>query len=124
MKLDNDNFKERCEIDNYAKAGDLFKVLHGFSAESSRGISDPSDPKNKHIYKTTKFIEKDSIIEFRYAYDAHCRDTDDDYWRIDPSILMIKCKRYGTVHDKVRFENKLELTDILIGEHYYKSTEF
>lgn len=87
--------------------GVVFRVISGFYAMKNKG---------NNQYEG-KYINKGSLVEFRYPHSAHCRDVDDDYWMIDPVILAFKCKPFGKIKESVSFENKLNLKEIIEYQH-------
>lgn len=139
MKIPNDeqnmNFKLHhdyiieCAKNNYGlrSHGFLYKVINGFTAvlanniyiKDNKVMFENYEDKDFICYKT-KYIKKDSIIEFRYECNAHCRDVDGDYWVIDKSILALCCEPFAKIDHKTRSENKLNLKEILSNELYTK----
>jgi hypothetical protein len=110
--------------------GVIYKVNTGFRAELTKTLYIKNNEVMTEKYEEadfrvhpTKYIEKGSFIEFRYENDAHCRDEDNDYFRIDPSILAIKCEPFAQIDEKTRFENNLKLKEIL-EQKLYKETTF
>ncbi|HEX5328853.1 hypothetical protein [Sulfuricurvum sp.] len=110
--------------------GIIYEVLTGFRASlnnpyyiKDRQIMMGNYEDADHRAYREKYIEKGSFIEFRYEYDAHCRDEDNDYWRIDPCILALKCEPFAKINDEIRFENKLNLKDILEQKLYLRFEE-
>lgn len=117
----------RCAKNNYGlrSHGFLYRVTNGFIANltnrfyiKDNEIMKDNFSDNDFIAYKTKYIKKDSIIEFRYEYDAHCRDIDDDYWRIDKSILALCCEPFAKINEDVRSQNKLNLKEILDKKLY------
>jgi len=116
-----------CAKHNYGlrSHGFLYKVTNGFVANLTNGfyikdnelMKDNFSEKDFVTYKT-KYIKKGSVIEFRYEYDAHCRDTDNDYWRIDKSILALCCEPFAKINEDIRLQNKLNLKEILDEKLY------
>ena len=58
-------------------------------------------------------IKKDEIIEIRYPCRWHFRTEDNFYFHCKEDDLLLNCKLYGTIWEKVRFDNKTKLSDIL-----------
>ena len=103
----------------------IYKVISGFRAISNNitYIKDGkviTDQLDKAEYKRSEiiYIEKGSFIEFRYEYDAHCRDIENRYWCIDASILAIKCEPFARILSVVRAQNKMNLKEILDTKSY------
>ena len=125
-KIHNDYIIE-CAKNNYGlrSHGFLYKVTNGFTAninsevwiKDNKIMTEKFEEKDFIAYKT-KYIKKDTIIEFRYEYDAHCRDIDNDYWRIDKSILALCCEPFAKIKESVRSINKLNLKEILEQKLY------
>lgn len=105
--------------------GVIFEVIQGFTAELHGGVyikdgvvmTRDYDKADRTLHDT-KYINKGELIEFRFEYDAHMRDVDNDYFRIDPSILIVKCIPKYKIEEGTRWNNKLELKEILDGKHY------
>ena len=118
-----------CAKNNYGlrSHGFIYRVTNGFTAVLKNGfwIKDNEVMKENFedkdfIAYPTKFIKEGSLIEFRYEYDAHCRDIDDDYWRIDKSILALCCEPFAKIDENTFRENKLKLKEILDKKLYIK----
>jgi len=126
-KKTHSEYVELCAKNNYGliSHGFIYKVTNGFTANLTRGIyiKDNEIMKEKYEEKDfvaypTKYIKEGSLIEFRYEYDAHCRDVDNDYWRIDKSILALCCEPFAKIKEEVRFNNKHNLKEILDDKLY------
>ena len=137
MKIPNDeqnmNFKlhrdyiTECAKNNYGlrSHGFLYKVINGFTAlltnniyiKDNKVMFENYEYKDFICYKT-KYIKKDSIIEFRYECDAHCRDVDGDYCVIDKSILALCCEPFAKIDHNTRNDTKLGLKEFLSNELY------
>jgi hypothetical protein len=126
-KKDHMDYIIECAKNNYGlrSHGFLYKVTNGFSAMLVRGIyikdnkvMSESFKEKDYIAYRTKYIKKGSIIEFRYECNAHCRDIDNDYWVIDKSILALCCEPYAKIEKNTRWENKLNLKEILEKKLY------
>lgn len=106
-------------------AGYIFKAKSGFTAQLNRNIylkddeilKEGLDNATKIVYEN-KYIKKGELLEFRYEYDAHCRDMEDDYWRIDQSILALKCEPFAKIREDIRFGNKHNLKKIIENKLY------
>lgn len=106
-------------------SGYIFKVKSGFTAEIHRAyfvkdniiLNEKIDSWDKKLYEN-KYIKKDEFIEFRFEYDAHCRDIENNYWRIDQSILALKCEPFARIKEDVRFGNKHNLKEIIDNKLY------
>lgn len=107
--------------------GFLYKVTNGFTAidhnniyiKDNKVMIEKYDEADFRAYKT-KYIKEGSIIEFRFSYDAHCRDIDNDYFVIDKSILALCCEPFAKIDENIRWENKLKLKEILEQKLYTK----
>ncbi len=107
--------------------GFIYHVDCGFTAKltdtvyikDKEVLTSSFDEADYRAYKE-KYIKKGSIIEFRYECNAHCRDIDNDYWEIDPSILALKCTPYAKINQDVKWNNKLNLKEILENKEYIK----
>lgn len=105
----------------------IYEVKCGFRSELSGAIyikdnqimTENFKYADKRTYET-KYINKGALIEFRYEYDAHCRDIDNDYFRIDPCILALKCVPFAKIKKQTRWENRLNLKEILEQKLYDK----
>ena len=114
-------------VNNYGlkSHGFIYRVLTGFTARLTDTVyikdgmvmTTSFDESGFRAYKE-KYIKAGSLIEFRYECDAHCRDTDNDYWMIDPSILALKCTPFAKIEESVRANNKLNLKEILEHKKY------
>tara|TARA_R110001632_G_scaffold2415_1_gene10809 strand:+ start:1169 stop:1597 length:429 start_codon:yes stop_codon:yes gene_type:complete len=121
-----------CAKNDYGliSCGFIYRVTNGFVAIQKNSIyikdgivmRDNFANKDYEAYKE-KYIKKDSFIEFRYENDAHCRDEEDDYWRIDKSILALCCEPVAKINEYTRRENKLSLQKILKYKLYIKINE-
>ena len=69
-------------------------------------------------------IKKGEIIEIRYPYAWHFRTEQNIYEHAKEEVLFNNCVFYGQIYSEIRFENKLELTEILEKELYHKSDEY
>jgi len=106
-------------------SGYIFKTRSGFTAEihETYYIKD-NELLNSNFedadFRThpSKYIKKNEFIEFRFEYDAHCRDIENEYWRIDQSILAMKCEPFARIKEDVRFGNKHSLKDIIENKLY------
>lgn len=102
-----------------AKAGftaTLATCTTSWNTEHKR-VSITGDDASVALYETL-YIKKGDLIEFRYKYDAHCRNIDNKYFRIDQSILAVKCEPYGEIHEQVRETNKMSLKEIIETESF------
>lgn len=116
-----------CAKNNYGlrSHGFLYKVTNGFTAIIHRAIyikdnkimTERYNEVEYKVYKT-KYIKKDSIIEFRFECDAHCRDLDNEYFVIDKSILALCCEPFAKINENIRYGNNHNLKDILEQELY------
>ncbi len=105
--------------------GIIYKVLTGFMAKlnspyyvkDGQIMTEKQDEADHRAYRE-KYIDKDSLIEFRYECYAHCRDADNEYWCIDPCVLALKCEPFAKIDGTTRWENKLNLKEILEQEKY------
>lgn len=52
-------------------------------------------------------------IEIRYPYAWHLRTEDNFYFHATPDMIYQNCKLVGTIIEKVRFDNKASLEEIL-----------
>ena len=111
-------------------SGYIFKVKSGFSAELHRQIylkdgvvlDENFNTADETVHRT-KHIEKNSLIEFRFEYDAHCRDIDNDYWRIDQSILALRCEPFAKIHNSVRSSHKKDNLKFILDNKLYDELE-
>ena len=110
--------------------GFLYRVTNGFTANLLNGlyikdgeIMKENFNENDYIAYKTKYIQKNSIIEFRYECNAHCRDIGTDYWVIDVSVLALCCEPFAKIQTATRSQNKLNLKEILENELYEKIIE-
>lgn len=116
-----------CAKNNYGlrSHGFLYKVTNGFTAmlhntiyiKDNMIMSGKFDRADYRAYET-KYIKKDSIIEFRFECDAHCRDTDNDYWVIDKSVLALCCEPFAKIEENISWENNSKLKEILENKTY------
>ncbi|NOQ31810.1 MAG: hypothetical protein GQ570_11870 [Helicobacteraceae bacterium] len=105
----------------------IYEVLSGFSAKSHTTIylkdgivlKEKLDTADKRVFEET-YIKKGSFIEFRFECNFHFRDENDDYYEIDPSIVAVKCIPFAKINEDVRWNNKLNLNEILDKELYTK----
>lgn len=58
-------------------------------------------------------IKKGEIIEFRFHYGIHFRTPDNKYCYVTEAVLLEYCEPYGHVHEKIAWENKTRLSEIL-----------
>ena len=106
-------------------SGYIFRVKSGFTAElhktyyikDNQIINSNFNDADLRAYPN-KYIKKGSFIEFRFEFDAHCRDIENDYWRIDQSILALKCEPYARIKEDIRFGNKHNLKEIIENKLY------
>lgn len=110
--------KKSLDLSNYAKHRTIYCVVDGFTA-----MSTGFDRFNGKKYVEPLYIEKGTIFEFRYSYDCHCRDTSNNWFVFDPSILKLKCKKFGVINSKTAFNNKKNLREIILEGLYVKEEE-
>lgn len=107
--------------------GFIYKVKRGFFGEKEKGFYIKED-KVLHsnlssadtLTHESIYLKEGDFIEFRYEYDAFCRTKNGVFFKIDPSILALKCEPFAKIYEKTRFENKLSLQEILQKKLYDK----
>lgn len=58
-------------------------------------------------------LNKHELIEIRYPYEWHFRTIDNHYWHIGPDDLIKNCVPFGVIWEKVRFNNRCNLSEII-----------
>lgn len=98
--------------------GVLLKVEKSFVALIDERISytdferDRFVPKTRH-FKRSWYVTKNQILEIRYPYAWHFRNTCNTYAHAPEDILREHCSLFGYVDRKVRWENDKKLSEIL-----------
>jgi hypothetical protein len=72
---------------------------------------------NKTFNRQLK-INKGEFIEIRYPFAWHFRTEDNLYLHAEPDMIIENCKHVGDIWEKVRWNNKANLAEI-INLHLY-----
>jgi hypothetical protein len=91
-------------------SGLLLKVKKPFA------VNPTSIPDKHHI--VTNVLPVNEIIEIRYPYEWHFRNTRGDYFQASEADIRKHTKFFGYVDEKIKFNNSHTLADILIKELY------
>lgn len=105
--------------------GFIYQVMRGFTSNSHSTIyikdgivlKENLETADKRAYEEI-YISKGSFIEFRFENDFHFRTVDNEYCRVDPSIIALKCVPFAKINDKTSWNNKLSLSEILEQKKY------
>lgn len=64
-------------------------------------------------YKMPLQLKKGDKIEIRYPYAWHFRTINNHYLHATPEMILENCKLFGVIWDKVKFNNKAQLEEII-----------
>lgn len=67
-------------------------------------------------------IKKGEKIEVRYPYEWHLRTEDSLYFHIPAQKLLKNCILFGVINEETKFQNKLNLDEILEKKEYLLSS--
>lgn len=73
---------------------------------------------HKHLQKTEISLPVNIRIEIRYPIEWYYRTEANDYYHSRPEDILDKCEFFGTIHEKVRWNNNQNLHQIL-KENFY-----
>lgn len=68
---------------------------------------------NNDKHKRPTKLLKGEKIEIRYPYAWHFRTEDNFYLHAEPEMILQNCKLFGIIWEKVEWQNKANLDEIL-----------
>ena len=92
------------------KVGEIYEVNCDFWTS---GREDKLIEMEGSVRKVRSLIKKGEFIELRFPFEWHFRTLDDIYFHAPGHILFENCRYFGLIDEKVRFENKQKLKEIL-----------
>lgn len=68
---------------------------------------------DKSKYKRPIKLFKGENIEIRYPYHWHFRTEDNEYFHAEPEMIIDNCKLKGIIWERIQWNNKAKLEEIL-----------